>query len=151
MLGKSEAKATIKGSGMYNNIKGIAYFYSTSMGVMVAIEVNGLPMGIDKCNNKIYAVHIHEGGSCTGNEKDMFVNTMGHYNPNMCMHPYHAGDMPPLFESDGYAFMIYLTKRFSINEIIGRTIIIHSMTDDFRTQPSGDSGDKIACGVIERI
>ena len=78
MLGKSEAKATIKGSGMYNNIKGIAYFYSTSMGVMVAIEVNGLPMGIDKCNNKIYAVHIHEGGSCTGNEKDMFANTMGH-------------------------------------------------------------------------
>ena len=103
------------------------------------------------CNNRIYALHIHQGGSCTGNEIDKLANTMGHYNPDMCMHPYHAGDMPPLFESDGYAFMIYLTKRFSINEIIGRTIIIHSMTDDFRTQPSGDSGDKIACGVIERI
>ena len=151
MLGKSEAKATIKGSGMYNNIKGIAYFYSTSMGVMVAIEVNGLPMGIDKCNNKIYAVHIHEGGSCTGNEKDMFVNTMGHYNPEMCMHPYHAGDMPSLFENNGHAFMMFLTDRFKVNEIIGKTIVIHSKPDDFNTQPSGDSGGKIACGVIESM
>ena len=151
MLGKSEAKSIIKGSGMYNNVKGVAYFYNTSRGIMVAIEVNGLPMGKDECNNKIYAVHIHEGGSCTGNEKDMYANTMGHYNPDMCMHPYHAGDMPPLFENNGHAFMMFLTDRFKVNEIIGKTIVIHGKPDDYNTQPSGDSGNKIACGVIESL
>ena len=148
---KFNAKAIIKGNDIYNNIEGIAYFFYTNRGVMVAIEVKGLPTGIDKCDNRIYGIHIHEGVSCTGNKNDIYANTMGHYNPDKCMHPYHAGDMPPLFESNGYAFMTYLTNRFSINQIIGRTIIIHNMPDDFRTQPSGDSGNKIACGVIEEI
>ena len=57
--------------------------------------------------------------------------------------------MPPLFINDGYAFMIFLTDRFKVDEIIGRTVIIHSMPDDFTTQPSGNSGMKIACGVVE--
>ena len=146
-----KARSIIKGNDIYNSIKGKAYFYDTSKGVMVIIEVNGLPTFGGNCNNGIFALHIHEGGSCSGNENDMYANTMGHYNPDKCMHPYHAGDMPPLFESNGYAFMMYLTKRFKINDIIGRTIIIHSEPDDFRTQPSGNSGSKIACGVIERM
>ena len=58
--------------------------------------------------------------------------------------------MPPLFSNKGYAFMIFLTDRFKVDEIIGKTVIIHSMPDDFKTQPSGDSGMKIACGVIEK-
>ena len=81
----------------------------------------------------------------------MFANTMGRYNPDMCMHPYHAGDMPPLFANNGHAFMMFLTDRFTINEIIGKTIILHSEPDDFHSQPSGNSGNKIACGVIESM
>ena len=42
-----------------------------------------------------------------------------------------------------------MTDRFTVGEIIGKTVVIHMMPDDFRTQPSGDSGEKIACGVIE--
>lgn len=45
--------------------------------------------------------------------------------------------------------MMFFTNRFSIEEIIGRTVVIHDMTDDFKTQPSGNSGKKIACGVIK--
>ena len=145
---KSNAKAVINGRGIYKEINGIAYFYKTNNGVLVVMEIKGLPKGMNNCSGRIYGVHIHEGNRCTGNELDMYANTKGHYNPNMCMHPYHAGDMPPLFESNGYAFMMFLTDRFTIGEIIDRTIVIHDMPDDFTTQPSGNSGNKIACGVI---
>lgn len=145
---KFNAKAVINGRGIYKEINGIAYFYKTNNGVLVVMEIKGLPKGVNNCSGRIYGVHIHEGNSCTGNESDMFANTKSHYNPNMCMHPYHAGDMPPLFESNGHAFMMFLTDRFTIGEIIDRTIVIHDMSDDFITQPSGNSGNKIACGLI---
>ena len=63
---------------------------------------------------------------------------------------YHAGDMPPLFGTDRFAFSAFLTDRFSAEEGIGKTVIIHDSPDDFTTQPSGNSGVKIACGVIRR-
>lgn len=47
-----------------------------------------------------------------------------------------------------YAMMIFYTDRFRPREILGRTLVIHDMPDDFRTQPSGNSGMKIACGLI---
>jgi Cu-Zn family superoxide dismutase len=86
--------------------------------------------------------NMHPDGS------DPFPSSGTHYNPNNCPHPYHAGDMPPLFGANGYAFLTFVTSRFTVNEIIGKTIIIHSMPDDFTTNPSGNSGEKIACGVI---
>ena len=58
--------------------------------------------------------------------------------------------MPPLFWNNGYAFQMFLTDRFTVKEIIGKTVIIHDNADDFTTQPSGNSGEKIACGVIEK-
>ena len=85
----------------------------------------------------------------SGQNTESFPNSGTHYNPNRCPHPYHAGDMPPLFSADGYAFLSFVTNRFTAKEIRGRTIILHSQTDDFTTQPSGNSGTKIACGVIE--
>jgi len=60
----------------------------------------------------------------------------------------NAGDLPPLFSANGYAFSAVLTNRFTIDEIIGRTIIIHSSVDDFITQPAGNAGTKNACGKI---
>ena len=81
-------------------------------------------------------------------ENDPFPHSGTHYNPNGCPHPYHAGDMPPLFGADGYAFLTFVTSRFTVNEIVGKTVIIHSSPDDFTTQPSGNSGEKIACGLI---
>lgn len=62
--------------------------------------------------------------------------------------PYHAGDLPPLFGNQGYAFSAFVTDRFAVREIVEKTIIIHSKPDDFKTQPSGDSGEKMACGKI---
>ena len=84
----------------------------------------------------------------TGNEDDPFADAKTHYNPKSCPHPYHAGDLPPLFSANGYAYSAVLTDRFTVDEIIGKTVVIHSSPDDFTTQPSGNAGRKIACGVI---
>lgn len=114
---------------------------------MVA-EMMGLPTEEEACKSKVYAFHLHEGEMCTGNVKDSFANVGMHYNPNQCQHPYHAGDFPPLFENEGYAIMAFLTNRFRVEDVLGKTVIVHSNTDDFHTQPSGNAGEKIACGEI---
>ncbi len=148
---KPQAVAVVRGSRDFPEISGTVYFYQTTKGVVVVSEVTGLPKGDGDCKSPVFAFHIHGGEKCSGNEKDGFADAMTHYNPKNCSHPYHAGDMPPLFGAGGYAFSAFFTDRFSVGKIIGRTVIIHSSPDDFKTQPSGDSGTKIACGEIEAI
>lgn len=150
LKGRPEASAQIRGSRDYPNIKGTVSFYKTGAGVLTEANIRGLPISSDKCKKPVFGFHIHEGGSCTGNENDPFADSDGHYNPGLCPHPYHAGDMPPLFGANGRAYLVFLTDRFNISEIIGKTVIIHLSPDDFTTQPSGNSMAKIACGVIER-
>lgn len=148
---RPNAIAMIKGSNKYPQIIGNTKFYNTKHGVLVAAEIFGLPTNSNICESPIFAFHIHSGNSCSGNDTDPFANAMSHYNPNNCNHPYHAGDLPPLFGNNGYALNIFITDRFTIDKVIGKTIIIHSHLDDFTTQPSGDSGEKIACGIIKFI
>lgn len=145
---RPQASALISGSEAYPDIMGRAEFFETQYGVIVSAQVSGLPKG-EKCNEPIFGFHIHGGENCSGNTIDPFADAGTHYDPNDCPHPYHAGDMPPLFGADGNAFLIFLTNRFTIPQIMGKTIIIHSSPDDFTTQPSGNAGTKIACGIIE--
>jgi Cu-Zn family superoxide dismutase len=147
---RPDAKAAIRGSAAYPDVIGTASFYQTKDGVLLCVEVAGLKHGDAPCARGIFAFHIHEGGSCTGNAEDPFADTKGHYNPSDCAHPYHAGDLPPLFEANGRAFTAVLTDRFKVGDVIGRTLVIHSAPDDFTTQPSGNSGKKIACGLIRK-
>lgn len=147
---RPQAVAVIRGSKAYPDIRGRVLFYEMRQGVIVRAEITGLPQNKNTCQSPIFAFHIHTGESCTGNETDPFANTGGHFNPHDCPHPYHAGDMPPLFGVGGTAFSAFLTDRFRISEIIGRTVIIHVHPDDFMTQPSGNAGEKIACGVVVR-
>lgn len=142
------AISRIKGNNNNPRINGIAYFYKVQSGVLVSIQITGLPLSDDICKKPVFAVHIHSGNSCTGNNTDPFADALTHYNPNNCAHPYHAGDLPPIFGANGIGLSVFLTNRFSAEEIIGKTIIIHSAPDDFTTQPSGNSGTKIACGVV---
>lgn len=148
---RPDAFARIKGSAEEPEIEGVVLFYKVHSGVLVSIQVKGLPTSEDVCKKPIFAAHIHSGGSCTGNNTDPFANALMHYNPANCQHPYHAGDLPPIFGVHGNGFPVFLTDRFSVKEIIGKTIIIHSAPDDFTTQPSGNSGKKIACGVIRAM
>ncbi len=143
---KPQAYAEMKGSNAYKSISGIVKFYQTANGVLVYAAVTGLPNG-----NSFHGFHIHEGESCSGNKDDPFADAKSHYNPQKANHPDHAGDLPPLINNNGFALSIFITDRFSVESIIGKTIIIHEKADDFTTQPSGNSGKKIACGKITVI
>jgi len=145
---RPSASAKISGSLEYPDIFGSVSFYQTSAGVFVITSVSGLPGGASPCDYRIFAMHIHNGESCTGKTSEPFSGSLGHFDPDNCQHPEHAGDLPPLFGNFGYAWGGVFTSRFHINEIVGKTVIIHSMPDDFHTQPSGNSGKKIACGEI---
>ncbi len=146
------AAAVLQGVPNGRRIEGTASFYQTPEGVLITVAVRGIPVPRQACAQPVLAFHIHEGNSCTGNAADPFANAMTHYNPQNCPHPYHAGDLPPLFVGrNGFAWMAVLTDRFRLNEVIGRTVIIHAKPDDFTAQPSGDSGDKLACGVISQV
>lgn len=147
---KPDASAIVLGSDAYAGIHGIVRFYQTQFGVLVNAQVAGLPIGESACNDRIFGFHIHEGTVCEGNASDPFAAAGTHYNPDVCEHPNHAGDLPPLFGNRGLAVSVFLTDRFTVQEIIERTIIIHDRRDDFTTDPSGDAGTKIACGVIRQ-
>lgn len=151
-----EARAEIKGSIRYPSITGSAQFWQMDEGVLVMLDVTGLPHETGNCMAKIFACHIHENGNCTDNRAgnasadagEPFAYTGTHYNPTMCRHPYHAGDLEPLFGNEGKAFYLFLTNRFSVKDIVGRSVVIHLHADDFHEQTSGNAGEKIACGRI---
>lgn len=147
---RANAMAVIKGSDEYPDIKGRVYFYGTRDGVVVVTDIRGLPKGDGECYKPIFAYHIHNGTECSGNSKAPFANAGTHYNPDKCPHPYHAGDMPPLFGVKGRAYSLFLTDRFTVREILGKAVVIHGSADDFTTQPAGNAGKKIACGIITR-
>lgn len=151
LLGRAQAAASIVGSQDYAGITGTVLFYQTDQGVVVSAEVSGLPAGSGPCQGGIFGFHIHAGADCAGNMADPFAEAMSHYNPGDCPHPWHAGDLPPLFGNGGLALAVFLTDRFSVAEVIGKTVIIHDHPDDFTSQPSGNSGTKIACGVIREL
>ncbi|MDE6725001.1 MAG: superoxide dismutase family protein [Ruminiclostridium sp.] len=149
--GNPDAQAVIHGSNNYPNISGTVRFYQLCNGVIVSAEITGLPTECQSCKQPIFAFHIHNGTECCGNMTDPFAKADGHYNPNNCMHPYHAGDMPPLFGARGKAMLVFLTDRFDLSEILGKAVIIHGSPDDFTTQPSGNAGEKIACGIVKSV
>lgn len=148
---RANAVAFINGSEKYPCLHGRVLFYQLRQGVVIRTDVINLPKADGVCRSPVFAFHIHSGSACTGNGEDPFADANTHYNPYDCPHPYHAGDLPPLWGADGRALSVCLSDRFTVREIIGKTVIIHSQPDDFTTQPSGNAGEKIACGVITAV
>lgn len=148
LYSRPQAVALISGSESYPELSGTVRFYQVKEGVIVCAQIRGLPHDALPCHSRVFGFHIHKGTDCAGDMDDPFAHAMSHYDPSGCQHPYHAGDLPPLFGNDGLALSMFLTNRFSVAEIIGKTVIIHDHPDDFTTQPSGNSGTKIACSVI---
>lgn len=140
-----QAVAWVTGGPEYPQISGLAKFYDTPYGgTMVETEFFGLPNIFVQNSATYYAMHIHEFGNCA----NAFQHTGEHYNPASQPHPFHAGDLLPLLSNQGYAWSAFYDKRFQVRDIIGRSVVIHAHSDDFTSQPSGNSGIKIACGVI---
>lgn len=137
-------KAVICGSPEYPDIHGTVSFFKAHNGSMVVAEIFNLPS-----ENGVFAMHIHNGKSCTGNADDLFADAGSHLNFTNTEHPFHTGDFPALFSNNGYAWTAVYTNRFQPFQVKGFPIIIHAMADDFHSQPSGNSGKKIACGIIK--
>ncbi len=144
---RPQAVAWITGNNENPNLSGLVKFYQTPYGgILVEAEIFGLPNLSIPNSSDFYAMHIHEFGDCSGG----FSKTGSHYNKTDQPHPLHTGDMPPLMGNQGYSWSAFYDKRFTLDEIIGKSLVIHSNRDDFTTQPSGDSGTKIGCGEIRR-
>lgn len=139
------AYAVLKGDTKAPKLNGMIYFYPVSQGgVLIEAEVSGLPQQKPNETSGFFGMHIHENGDCT----PPFDNTGSHYNPTNASHPNHAGDLLPLLSNSGYSYLVFYSDRIQLEEIIGKSVIIHSAPDDFTTQPSGNSHEKIGCGVI---
>ena len=149
--GAAAATANIKKSQAHTEeVTGTVKFYEESGGLRVVADIKGLSPGL-------HGFHIHEKGDLS----DAKLTTAGpHFNPAGHKHGgpegdmRHAGDLGNLeADAQGNAKLDKVFKGISIkgasDGIVGRSVIIHAKADDLKTDPSGESGDRIAGGVIE--
>ena len=104
-----------------------------------------------------HGFHVHEKGDCSSGDG---MSTGGHYNPTSAPHgpqnaAHHAGDMPAVnADAYGNATVAFTLKGVSIGgasaDLVGKGLIVHRDPDDYRTQPTGNAGPRIACAVIRR-
>lgn len=150
------AKANVKGSAKYSDIKGTVWFKDVPFGTEVYVSVAGLPDYEPAKNGQPpigpFGFHLHEKGSCEeGDPEKPFLAAGEHFNPTNQPHGNHAGDFPVLFSNNGVSIMSFFTDRFKVNDIIDKSVIIHENPDDYRSEPSGDAGIRIACGVVKPV
>jgi Cu-Zn family superoxide dismutase len=131
---------------------GTAMLRQTPSGVLIDINVSGLPPGA-------HAFHIHKSGKCDAPD---FKSAGDHYNPTGAKHGFaagrehHAGDMPNQFvQGDGVLQAQVLNPQVTLNpgkatlfDGDGSALIIHVGADDYASQPAGEAGNRLACAVI---
>ena len=129
-----------------NKISGTVSFVKTEFGTKITAQILGLTEGE-------HGFHIHQYGDCSAPNG---TSAGGHFDPDSMEHSSrdaekrHVGDMGNIVsKGEEIATTLYYTdNHIYIEEIIGRGIIIHAGEDDLTSQPSGDAGARIACGVI---
>jgi Cu-Zn family superoxide dismutase len=137
--------------GQGGEVAGALDLVSSDGAVVMTGVVSGLKPG------SRHGFHIHEKGDCSSPD---FKSAGDHFNPtsqphgNPAMPPHHLGDVPNL-EADevGKAPVNARIEGVTLgdqgpNDLVGRALVVHAEEDDYKTQPSGNSGDRIACGVI---
>ena len=145
------AKATME-SASGSNASGEVTFTEENGSVRMELTVENLPAGE-------HAVHLHEHGDCSAEDAS---SAGGHWNPTMKPHgkrgsgtAFHKGDIDNMsVGDDGKGTLSMTIEGWSIGgpdstNIVGKSVIIHEKADDFTSQPSGDAGSRISCGVIK--
>ncbi len=133
-----------------NQTSGEATFEQVGSKVRVVVVVQGLKPGQE------HGFHIHEVGDCSSGDG---MSTKGHYNPLGKPHGHpgsgdrHAGDLPSLKADNAGRAKVdveidIITVTAGPTSIIGRGLIVHADPDDYKTQPTGNAGARLACGVI---
>ena len=131
-----------------SGVAGIVMFSGGSTTVDVHVLASGLQPG------SIHAFHVHENGNCASAD---FLSAGDHFNPTHKPHgaqdqPHHAGDMPSLLADPAgkidARFTLEGVTLGGVDGFVGHAVILHATADNFEAQPSGNSGARIACGVI---
>jgi Cu-Zn family superoxide dismutase len=141
------AVAQIKGTSDGSAVSGTARFEDVKGGLKVTLSLKGLP-------GTVHAAHIHEFGDCS----DAGKAAGSHYNPESREHGNalkdakhaHPGDMGNLVVDGGAVVFEAVLKKASLykkNPVAGRALVLHEKADDF-SQPAGNAGARVACGVI---
>ncbi len=130
------------------SVKGTVTFEAVEDGIHVVADVTGLTPGK-------HGFHIHEFGDCSAPDAS---SAGGHFNPDVTAHgppdekPRHAGDMGNLVaDKDGHATLDYVDHVMVFSgekSILGHAVIVHEKEDDLKSQPTGNAGARVACGVI---
>jgi Cu-Zn family superoxide dismutase len=142
------ARATLKDAN--GQTLGEVTLQQTPGGILVRGTLNGVPAGE-------HAIHIHETGKCEGPD---FKTAGGHFNPGKKQHGLmsakgkHAGDMPNLYVGpDGkLQFEHFANNGLTLKSLMdkdGAALVVHAKADDHKTDPAGDAGGRIACGMVE--
>lgn len=131
-----------------NTVTGTVTFTRVDEGIKVVADLQGLSAGK-------HGIHIHECGDCSAFDGS---SAGGHFNPMAKSHGApmdamrHEGDMGNIeADATGKAHLEYVDKNISLEgmaSIIGRSVIVHKNEDDLKTQPTGNAGARVACGVI---
>lgn len=146
------AEATINSTYADTVINGAATFETKTDGKVKMI----LTITVPAKANKSVAVHIHEHGDCSDNG----MASHGHWNPTKSAHgkwggdSYHIGDIGNVkLDAKGKGTVTITTDLWTLGgmafeNIVGKAIIVHGGTDDYTTQPTGNAGNRIGCGLI---
>ncbi|MCL2308968.1 MAG: superoxide dismutase family protein [Proteobacteria bacterium] len=133
-----------------HQVGGTVWLEQRGARVMVMVDLHGLPPDSE------HGFHVHELGDCSAPDASSAGN---HFNPDGQPHghysasPHHAGDLPNLkADSRGIAKVSFEMDGISVwpgpRSIIGRALVVQSGSDDYRSQPDGNGGSRVACGVI---
>jgi Cu-Zn family superoxide dismutase len=144
--GPAAVKVTLM-SAAGSSVKGELTVSNEGDAVHITGDITGLAPG------KEHGFHVHEFGKC---ELPDFKSAGEHFNPTKAQHGEHLGDMPNAkADENGHATINAIVKGPNLvdkdgapSAIIGKALIVHAMPDDYKTQPSGGSGARVACGVI---
>jgi Cu-Zn family superoxide dismutase len=128
-----------------SKVTGTVTFTKSGDGVKVVAEVAGLTPGK-------HGFHVHEFGDCSAPDA---TSAGSHFNPTNDPHAghdadkRHMGDLGNLeADSSGKARLELTDKTMKLSAVVGKAVIVHEKADDLKTQPTGDAGGRVACGVI---
>jgi Cu-Zn family superoxide dismutase len=147
------AKATINETG---GAQGTVNFEETGSGVHITISLTAVP------GDGMHGMHIHATGDCSDSAFDGGTThhgaAGGHFNPDMVNHgcppaaPHHAGDLGNITITGGAGTLDLMSSDLTVSagtkSVVGKAIILHMSADDCMTQPTGNSGGRIGCAVI---
>jgi Cu-Zn family superoxide dismutase len=133
-----------------NTLAGKVEFRQSGSEVRVRVDLVGM------APNSEHGFHVHERGDCSAPDG---MSAGGHFNPEGVAHgtfshpPHHAGDLPNLKADDKGEVhttfeVTYLSVGSGGTDVVGRSVIVHRDPDDYKSQPAGNSGPRLACGVI---